>query len=364
MNKEEYRQELSNITTILLDESSYPGQLLESCNEMHGLLSGISGVGGEDYEVSTDKEDLMLSSGKAISTWSAGRCIIEFSRTAKYLRGLHDAISDMLKSEKERPLRILYAGCGPYATLALPLMEKFSPDQLQFTLLEINEVSLESAKTLIKSFEYDDFVSDYHLCDATSYHHPTGRPFHIIITETMLRALEIEPQAAITLNLADQLCEGGIFIPQRIVIDTALVDMAKEFTFYPAGSEIPQEDIDNPGRNRRRQFLGRLLDFTASSALEIREKVTSDSSGQPHFPPITLKIPSHIEPGLDMLLLLTNIEIYGHHFMGDYESSITNSLQLTERKKVESWSEIEFTYVIGKKPGFQQCIVKENNCDH
>ena len=237
-------------------------------------------------------------------------------------------------------------------------MDRFSPDQVQFTLLEINEVSLNSAKALIKRFEYDDHISNYHLCDATSYRHPAGSPFHIIITETMLRALEIEPQAAITLNLADQLCEGGIFIPQRIIIDASLVDMTKEFTFYPAGSEIPQEDIDNPGRNRRRQFLGRLLDFTASSAMEIREEVTNDASERPCFPSLTLKIPSHIEPGLDMLVLLTNIEIYGSHFMGDYESSITNSLQLTERKKVETCSEIVFTYVMGEKPGFQWQVIK------
>ena len=127
MDKEEKRQRLSEIAELLLKEESHAGLLLNACNELRSLFMEITGVGSDDLEADHDKEDIFLSSGKAISTWSAGRCITEFSRTTKYLRALHDAIMDLLKSKKERPLRVLYAGCGPYATLV------HSPDGQVFT---------------------------------------------------------------------------------------------------------------------------------------------------------------------------------------------------------------------------------------
>lgn len=352
------RQRLAEITDVILDGNSHPGVLLHACNELRDIFLDITGVGGDNPESAADRDDLLLESGKAISPWGAGRCVTEFSRTAKYLRGLHDGISDAIREHKGRPVSVLYAGCGPYAALAVPLMNRFSPGSVQFTLLEINGRSLHAARRIIEELRYEDFVSGFVQCDATTYRHPAGRPFHVIVTETMLRALEVEPQAAITLNLADQLCAGGIFIPRRIVIDACLANVGNEFTTYPAGAEISEEDLKNPARNRRRLLLGRLIDFTAESAVALRDKVVADGAGRSFFPPVTVKIPPDAAPDLNKVMLLTNVDVYGPHCMGDYESSITNTLQLKFPGRPANGSEIEFRYVMGKRPGFEWGVIQ------
>ena len=78
------------------------------------------------------------------------------------------------------------------------------------------------------------------------------KKFHIVITETMQKTLEKEPQVAITLNLANQLCEHGIFIPQQITIEACLVNCTK--SLYKFGA-----------RPRERMFLGEIFELSAEN---------------------------------------------------------------------------------------------------
>ena len=74
-------------------------------------------------------------------------------------------------------MRVLYAGCGPYALLALPQMNWFSPGSVRFTLLDCNEPALQSARSLVDAFGFGEFVSEYHLGDACAYAIPRDRTF-------------------------------------------------------------------------------------------------------------------------------------------------------------------------------------------
>src|SRR3989338_10361358 len=67
--------------------------------------------------------------GWAISPYSASKCVYDHARTAAFIRGENQAILD-LKKGANRPLNILYAGCGPLATLGIPIATQFEPGEL------------------------------------------------------------------------------------------------------------------------------------------------------------------------------------------------------------------------------------------
>jgi hypothetical protein len=66
-----------------------------------------------------------------------------------------------------QPIHVLYAGCGPFALLALPLMTAFSKQEVVFTLIDIHPESLRCARHLIDSFGYGAHVRAYACADAT-----------------------------------------------------------------------------------------------------------------------------------------------------------------------------------------------------
>ena len=88
-------------------------------------------------------------------------------------------------------------------------------------------------------------------------------PLHILVIEAMQKALEKEPQVALTLNLARRLPDGGVLIPERIRLAACLADLGREFSLDPADHEgsVPTEHA------RRRIDLGTILDLTSGTDL-------------------------------------------------------------------------------------------------
>ena len=64
--------------------------------------------------------ETLTSNGLALSPTMAAMCANDFVRTIQFIRGTHAAIADIRERFPDRPARVLYAGCGPYATLAVP----------------------------------------------------------------------------------------------------------------------------------------------------------------------------------------------------------------------------------------------------
>ncbi len=74
--------------------------------------------------------DISLKNGIALSIKNAADCIKDYKRTACFLRGIHKAIIECIKRFPNTELNILYAGCGPYAPLLLPLLSLFKPEDI------------------------------------------------------------------------------------------------------------------------------------------------------------------------------------------------------------------------------------------
>lgn len=339
--------QLKQITDELLFKNE-PQELEHAAIRLHSLFSKTTGL-TDDSDIPADSEQILLPHGQAISPKDAARCALDSCRTAKFLKGTYTAVLEAQKRFPNTPIHVLYAGCGPFATLAIPLATQFSAGQIQFTLLDINHRSLEAAQCVVQSLGLENYVAAYVQADATVYVHPD--PFHVVITEAMQKALTKEPQVAITLNLAPQLCAGGIFIPERIAIDACLYDLAKEFASLPAEASESGSSPGSFGAERIRIKLGRILELTAESF--------PDHFNERCLPSIVLDTPGAITDGAN-LMLMTTITVFESIVLREYESGLTHPLHLLDFTASTCGSPIEFTYCLGSRPGFRYRWVMAN----
>ncbi|MGB7922240.1 MAG: hypothetical protein WCF57_03245 [Pyrinomonadaceae bacterium] len=352
LDKDSYLSLLKEVTNDLLylADDEY-GKLRSAANQLYSIFSAIAGM-KDDTENPDDLSETLLETGKALSPRDAARCVLHYARTAKFLRGAHAAVVEARKRFPHQTIEILYAGCGPFAPLAVPLATQFNPGEIQFTLLDIHGRSLASAHRIFQTLGLDAFVRDYIRCDAASYAHTADNALHIVITETMQEALGKEPQVAITLNLAPQLCEGGIFIPEKIRIDACLLNPAKEFTPLSVQADDPDaaQTLSNAGRIRVE--LGQIFELTAETWRGLPRKPGGNGSLRGlSFPPVTLKVPTHADEGLK-LTLMTSIKVFGSIVMGEYESELTCPTILHDIGPFGHDTQIEFSYIISERPGF------------
>lgn len=142
----------------------------------------------------------------------------------------------------------------------------------------------------------------------------------------MQNALRNETQTAITLNLAPQLCENGIFVPQQIFVEAVFVNLKKEFG------------------ERERIYAGKILDLDAE---QIKQNPSLD------FPKVCLKIPNEAkEKDLD-LRLFTQIRIFDSFGLKDYQSSISYPIKIRPDIDVKTTNSVEFSYILDEKPHFE-----------
>ncbi|MFT6503563.1 MAG: putative RNA methylase [Crocinitomicaceae bacterium] len=188
-------------------------------------INAIENLGLFYYELLTilnikaDSRDFTNTpGGVALSPQHAIDCLKDGVRTSRFLKGIFKAITQALETNKDTPLEVLYAGCGPLSTLIIPLLPHFNSDQLRITLIDIHEESMTSSKKIIEHLELNDFFVSLKTCDATKYAHP--RKIDLLITETMDKGLTREPQASISEHLCQQLSTEGILIPKQISLYT------------------------------------------------------------------------------------------------------------------------------------------------
>ena len=325
-------------TELLLQNQSE--KLLATATRLYSLLSQISGIAANS-DSPEDSVTTLLPSGKAISPKDAARCVLDVARTTKFLRGIHAAVVEARRRFPGEPIEILYAGCGPFATLALPLATQFSAQEVQFTLIDIHGRSLESARNLFHSFGLKGYVRDYVRSDAASYVHHSSP--HIVVAETMQRALEQEPQVGITRNLVPQLRRGGFLIPEAITINAWLADLSKEYSVPPAEINESAASFERVETNRERINIGQILEFSAAHSFALPGETCV---------PVILDVPA-VLPGNLNLILSTTVRVFTSVVLGEYESGLTCPVVMHDFNVKRRGKQIEFGYLLGNKPGFQ-----------
>lgn len=314
--------QLHAIAAQLLDPASDIATLSAAANAFYDLCVALS-----DWKDSTQKAT-QLASGKAISPEDAARCIQDFMRTAKFLQGLEAAIKTAQLRFPGTQIQILYAGCGPFAPLALAISTRFSATEIQFTLLDIHQESLDLAARLFQTLGLTNHVKAFVLADAATYQWPAALPLHLVVSETMQRALDKEPQVAITQNLAPQLCEGGILIPENIRVEVVLCIAAKEFPEAGGGDQF-------------RIPLGVLMDLN-------QDTVTSELLTTA----VVMQAPTDMAE-LPHCLLFTTIKVFDGFVLNAYESGLTYPMTVYPLDKIKAGEILEFQYELGTAPGFR-----------
>jgi hypothetical protein len=318
---------LARITDELLDRED-PERLRVAVGELHGLFAGVTGIGGE-REDPADAADALLTCGIALSPSAAARCVLDVVRTSKFLKGAYAALMAVRTRLPGRPLEVLYAGCGPFAALGIPLATRFGPDQVRFTFLDVHARSLDAVRQIVGELGLDAHVRAYVQADATRYVH--SGPLHVVIAETMQRGLTREPQLAITRNLAPQLCPGGVFVPEMVAVDAWLVDPDREISPAPGA-------VDESART----YLGPLIRLEAGSSAGLGASGGSS--------PVVFDVPRQAA-ARHRVMLGTTVTVFDSIRLGERESGITYPLVLHDVPLSAVDIRMEFRYSQGEQPG-------------
>jgi hypothetical protein len=322
---------LGNIARSILAPAKRLADLLPEAHALRDFFETSAGF-RIDAERGIGDGETRLESGLAISPTAAALCVRELFRTTAFVRGLGNAINDLLRPD--RPVRVLYAGCGPYASLAVPLMAVFSREQASFTLLDIHQNCLDDASKLIDSLGFSDRVDGSFCADATRFRIPPALMPDIIVSETMSVTLHNEPQVAIERNLLAQ-APDAVMVPERVSVELCTLRPGKEHVFMPADfvGEFPAPERD-------RVHLGKLFDLDAASVLAW-QGVDGD-----RLPAGRVRVPDSLEGRTPYLL--TRICVYGDTCLNDYDCSLTIPRRV--RDSFTGGEELQFHYQLGAHP--------------
>ncbi|MFT7374318.1 MAG: hypothetical protein ACI9T9_003024 [Oleiphilaceae bacterium] len=346
------KNSLAKICNIILDENSSKKSLHSALDEFAHLCSQVTNI-IPNPTFSAWAEDTFLEQGVAINPQAAAYCIKDYQRSIMFIRGVHAAITEILNNATNTPINLLYAGCGPFATLLIPLLGKYQHDnfnlsRLNISLLDIHHASLDSVSMLLDYFDIDTEKISLIQANACTYQHTT--PLNLIIAETMQKSLEQEPQFTITANLAPQLRNDGIFIPEKIVIKLCLAQWEIERKIAKQSVKINHE---NQIKLAKRYPLGTILSLKPQlAATQLKNAEYHPKTKKLALKSIEIQIPDIPQLNNFDTLFLTYIQVFRHYQLNDYESEITLPLKCQALSALKPGSRYNISYQLGSYPEF------------
>jgi hypothetical protein len=190
---------LKAATLTILDSTNPASSLRPEVLEIVNVFDASGGLQhrpAQEEGADISAGETLSVDGLALSPLMAAMCADDYKRTVTFIRGLHAAIAAYRTQVSGRPVRVLYAGCGPFAMLAVPLMAVLAAEEVTFELLDMHAESVASANSIIDSLELAASVSASHVMNASDYQIDRDRPPDIILLEIMNACLEKEQRTA------------------------------------------------------------------------------------------------------------------------------------------------------------------------
>jgi len=317
---------------ILQDEIQYV-TLQKKLYDFRDCLLDITHLDLNDLE---DRKDLQFDNGIALCTTFAALCIQDVMRTRQFIRGIYQAVTDKL-SENQKPVHIFYAGTGPFATLVLPILTKFSSDEIRLTLMDVNEKTLGYLDKVIQALSIEDYIDTIVYADASIYQFEKHQNVDILVSETMQYGLVKEQQVPIMINLVQQLSKNAIVIPNNIHLDLAYKDTSANLLLERKNHLIFK-------------IIQPLLDFTPDFIYSLKD----NKKEQQLFELCKNLDFSKDKAAYNKLVVLTSIQVYKDEWIHADLSSLTIPKELFDFNDMDAnKTNISLSYVIQEQPDFE-----------
>lgn len=305
----DYKQKLKESMNIFNAPFENYGPITQAIKNLEDVFFTITGLNPYSRSAEYD-EPSYTQQGVAIAPSAAGMCINEFMRTWYFLKGMYLGIKRAAAAFPGERIHILYAGCGPFATLFIPLTTCFSSREISFTLLDIHPQSIQSVKKLIDKLDISDYVEDCRVTDVLRFNPPVSKMYHLAVTETMNQALRKEPQVAITHHVSRFLFPfpQGIFIPQRVTVSAVVTDIDHEFpALHTTYTRKNEQDTCYKDRYRPHIDLGIIYELIP---------------GMEDYPTKTFQVPP-LKNKNNTLALMTQITVFDGVELTEGQCSLT-----------------------------------------
>jgi predicted RNA methylase len=296
------RNTIKELSTSLLNTQSDFKAIKNTIDEIHSHYLETTSIGELGKEMK-HMAAVPTASGMALSLNHAAACLLDYNRTAKFLKGMVALIRQKQAQHPNETINIFYAGCGPYApfiTLVAPL---FEASEVQFTILEINPTSIKMAEKLITALELTEYITGYHTSDAVTFQIPDAKKYHILFSETLDALLYRESYVPILWNMIPQLSEQCAIIPNNVIVQANLT--------YPAEKDAPAKK-----------------EKEAATILNVREAIQKHQ-GKPlpeSFAPITIDLSG--DETYNTMIVDTKVHIYKDIWLHRNESSLSIPLEM------------------------------------
>lgn len=344
MNAE--RETFTTIAARLLDPATPLERegLGESLLALQRLFGELTGIRGEPIDGPSPR--LFLHTGMLLPYQSAATCMLDPLRTTKYIRALDAAVRAAREKFPGETIHVLYAGTGPYAPLALPLVTRYGPEEVQFTCLEIHPEAVQALVRLAEALGLAAYIKRIVQTDAAGYVHDDPQPFHIVVSECMQKALTRECQVAITCNLSRQLHPEGFFIPDTVTVSACMSNPQREF-----------EQMLAPETLAARVHLGEVfrLDRRTHERLPADRPLENAVFACPDLP-----MPDPF-PDDTNFLLLTRVELFDDIVLTDFESGLTVPYVVYNLLGLREIEALKCEYRVCSQPGFYFEKIPEPN---
>lgn len=338
------RTQLAAYTDHFLSLATNPGALFKAGLGLRTMLTEIT---NNVMATENTAKEIETDSGLAISAQFALKCIEDIYRTRAFTAGLYQAITDKLEKNPEKTIQVLYAGCGPFATLMLPIIAKLTSDQVCFTLIEINPSSVKILNSVLKTLGLNAYVNSIEHCDALEFSIDSPDQYDIVLCEAMQAGLKNEPQVAICHKLMAQVDKTAQLIPQEIALHLYLINDLQRSNFK-LGKQLDEPYYVD---------MGQVFVLNANTIAQ-NSKLFKEQYPDVEFPEVTIALPKGAQRKYDAIMLGTEITVYKEHRLSIDESGITvlhNGINFKD--SMLRFKTLQAQYISDRQPGLDISIV-------